>query len=82
MLEDFAEDLRQTLHQRLDNAFATLKGNGDPARPRGMIEAFESAIADLDDILIRYRAPESVPEQLAMDDEPVERPRRSYGRAA
>lgn len=82
MLEDFVDDLKKTLNQRLDNARDILEGSGEPAKPRGMIEALKTALSDIDDLAERYRAPEEVPEQLELADEPAERPRRSYGRAA
>ncbi len=86
MLEDFVDDLKRTIQQRLDNAVQTLKGNVDPSRPRGVIEAYETALIDIDELLTHYATPESVPEQL--DLEPRRTPpsqqggRRLYGRAA
>lgn len=85
MLDDFVEDLKRATQQRLDNAVQTLKGNVDPAKPRGLIEAYEATLGDIDDLRARYTHPESVPEQLQMEGEsltPAGSARRLYGRAA
>ena len=85
MLDDFVDDLKRTLNQRLDSAISTLKGNVDPARPRGLIEAYEQALGDIDELRVQYTHPESVPEQLRLEGEsltPAGATRRLYGRAA
>lgn len=85
MLDDYVDDLKKTVQQRLDNAFQTLKGNVDPNRPRGLIEAYETTLADIDELCTRYTHPESVPEQLRMEGEsltPAGSARRLYGRTA
>ena len=85
MLDDYIDDLKKTLNQRLDGAFVALKGNGDPAKPRGLIEAYEIALSDIDELRAQYTHPESVPEQLRMEGEsltPAGSARRLYGRAA
>lgn len=87
MLDDFVDDLKGTLQQRLDNAFQVLKGNVDPAKPRGLIEAYETVLVDIDELRTRYTLPESAPDQLRMGAEgesltPAGSARRLYGRAA
>lgn len=85
MLDDFVDDLKKTLQQRLDNARQTLEGDVAPEHPRGMIEAYKTALNEIDDLKVQYTHPESVPEQLQMVGEsltPAGSARRLYGRAA
>jgi hypothetical protein len=71
---DFAEDLRDKINARLESARAQLEGSGDPAKPRGKVEALREVLIDLDDLITQYAKPESVPEHLQ-----DRKPRRVYG---
>jgi hypothetical protein len=75
MLEDFVTDLKTKLaeRRRLDNDLVIANGG---AVERGRVQAYERCASDIDELLLQYQTPESVPEHL--QEETLRPNRRLY----
>lgn len=65
MLEDFVDDLKKIIAERRELDRDLLEtGPQSTDLTRGRIQAFKQALIDIDELALRYAAPESVPDGL------------------